>query len=146
VESDECAWVGITCAFNTSTVTKVIWSESMLMGNIPADVGLLSSLTVFDLADNMIAGSIPSSLYSLTDLKDLFLHNNRLTGTLWSDGINNLQALVNVYLGDKLLTGPFPQGFAAESRARSRPLRKYLQHSSPLFLHACYDRLLVVVQ
>ena len=52
--------------------------SSGLKGSLPAEVGLLTSLRIFDLSNNKLKGSIPSSIGELTSLQDVRLNANML--------------------------------------------------------------------
>ncbi|KAG4994446.1 hypothetical protein JHK84_031413 [Glycine max] len=58
---------------------------SDIAGEIPADVGKLSRLTVLNLADNAFSGKIPASITRLGSLKHLDLINNQLCGEIPED-------------------------------------------------------------
>jgi len=132
---DECDWPGVTCnktlaeLSNTSastTITKVVWANQGLSGEIPDELSLLhSSLEVLDLGENSLYGQIPDSLYDLTSLKSLYLHQNSLSGSI-SDRVSNLGELVNLLLGNNMLNGTIPQGLGSPGRGNNaRPLRMY---------------------
>ena len=123
--ADECTWEGVTCATNTSIVTKVVWAEQDLTGHISPEVGLLKNLTYLDLAENALTGPIPESLYDLIHLEYLYLHDNQLTGTI-SESIANLYSLINLYLNHNQLSGSFPVGLGSVSRGSRRPLSTLL--------------------
>ena len=78
-----------------------------IFGDIPADIGRLSELTVLNLADNLLTGSIPRSIVNLGRLMHLDLRNNRLTGILPSD-MGRLKMLSRALLSGNLLNGPIP--------------------------------------
>jgi hypothetical protein len=61
-----CEWTDVYCD-NRYLVENLQFSSVGLQGgHIPADLGLLTSLTVLDLTSNKLAGTIPSSLGYLT--------------------------------------------------------------------------------
>jgi hypothetical protein len=78
---DECEWFDVECDGN-GWVTD-LWLYSInAQGQIPHDLGLLTSLTNLSLWGNQLTGTIPSSLVALKSLSALSLHNNRLVGTM----------------------------------------------------------------
>jgi hypothetical protein len=119
----ECSWSGVTCS-DDATVTSLNWANTGLTGELPAEMGLLRSLTHLDLAENQIGGPLPDALYDLTELESLYLHQNKLTGTI-SNLIENLYGLVNLYLSNNELSGEFPTNLGSLGGGRgNRPLRE----------------------
>jgi hypothetical protein len=135
---NECEWPTVACGSPstnaTSTndtsvsraepwqVTEINMARQSFTGSIPAEIGLLSSLTFIDIGENEVSGSIPDELYQLTNLEHIYLHNNQMTGTL-SEGIGNLQLLDALYLGSNNFSGPIPINIGSQGATR-RPLRK----------------------
>jgi hypothetical protein len=134
---NECEWPTVACGSPstnaTSTndtsvsraepwqVTEINMARQSFTGSIPAEIGLLSSLTFIDIGENEVSGSIPDELYQLTNLEHIYLHNNQMTGTL-SEGIGNLQLLDALYLGSNNFSGPIPINIGSQGATR-RPLR-----------------------
>jgi hypothetical protein len=79
--SSECLWFGIVCS-TESAVTDIALFSNNLRGTIPADIGLLTSLTIFSVWSNALTGALPSSIGQWTSLTDFSVFNNDLTGTL----------------------------------------------------------------
>ena len=102
--------------------TEINMARQSFTGSIPAEIGLLSSLTYIDLGENEVSGSIPDELYQLTKLEYIYLHHNQMTGTL-SEGIGNLQLLDSLYLGSNKFSGPIPYNVGSRG-ATGRPMRK----------------------
>jgi hypothetical protein len=121
--TDVCQWQGISCSTDSNVVVELKWPGQDLTGSIPADIGLLKSLTTLDLGENALTGSIPEQLYDLTEMQYLYLHQNQLTGAI-SPKIGNMQSLLRLYLGDNELTGSFPRelGSPGSGAASIRPL------------------------
>ncbi|KAL2330841.1 hypothetical protein Fmac_018422 [Flemingia macrophylla] len=78
-----------------------------LSGEIPADVGKLTRLTVLNLADNALTGKIPPSITHLSSLKHLDLSNNRLSGDI-PENFGSLAMLSRALLSRNQLTGSIP--------------------------------------
>jgi Leucine rich repeat len=162
---DECEWFGIICAAANSTdvrnssstntssssssqqddlagmVTTLNWANRNMEGKIPAEIGLLSSLSTLDLGTNRLRGWIPSSIYNLTSLQYLYLHQNQLSGPI-SNRIANLTHLVRFYAGNNQLTGTLPTGLASPGRGAqsARPLRTCAQNRAAPHRDCIVDR------
>jgi len=75
-----CQWAGVGCS--NELVDTLDFSNSMLSGSLPTEIGILTGLSYFDIANNDVGGSLPSEIGLLYDLDDLILSNNAMTGTL----------------------------------------------------------------
>ncbi|MFL2998643.1 MAG: leucine-rich repeat domain-containing protein [Candidatus Neomarinimicrobiota bacterium] len=82
-------------------------SDSGLLGEIPTEIGNLTSLTNLDLSNNQLTGSIPSEIGNLTSLTNLDLSNNQLTGLI-TENICDLINLSVPYLQNNQLCPPYP--------------------------------------
>ncbi|MFQ6633061.1 hypothetical protein Gotur_011611, partial [Gossypium turneri] len=78
-----------------------------ITGEIPKELGNLSSLTSLDLENNRLTGDIPSSLGNLKNLQFLTLSMNNLTGTIPSS-ISDLPKLISLLLDGNDLSGQVP--------------------------------------
>ena len=146
----ECEWIGVVCDEPTNqrrdlmttsdtaddpdvddaagappVITKIVWADFGLTGEIPPEVGHLQHLKYLDLAENNLEGSLPDQLFELTSLTHLYLHKNKLTGSL-SESFSNLEKLEHFYGGNNKFTGKFPRGLGSKKTGYSdaRPLRK----------------------
>ena len=72
----ECDWYGIYCS--SGSVSSIKLSNNSLSGNIPAELGNLTNLTILRIFSNSLTGSIPAELGNLTNLLSLRLNNNSL--------------------------------------------------------------------
>ena len=99
-------WHGVTTNSN-GRVIKLNLFSNQLTGEIPPELGSLTSLTTLNLADNELTGPIPTELGSLTSLQVLVLWGNELTGTIPVE-LGNLTSLTTLDLGNNELTGPIP--------------------------------------
>lgn len=100
-------------------LARVLLDGNSFSGPLPTEVGLLSAVSHFSLANNLFTGTIPSEISMLMPVKDLFLQNNKLKGTILSqlnstvtedlrlDG-NNLTGAVRPHLCEKLLRANVP--------------------------------------
>jgi len=78
-----------------------------LVGTLPMQIGLLSSLTIVDLSNNGFHGPIPTQFGNLSALKHLFLENNDFSGTVpWELGL--LTDLERLWLYGNNLWGSIP--------------------------------------
>eukprot|EP00980_Cylindrotheca_fusiformis_P001194 scaffold328_cov130-Cylindrotheca_fusiformis.AAC.8 len=74
------------------------------VGQIPTEVGLLSSLEYFFLDWNDLYGTIPSELFRLPKLETLSFENNELSGTIPSE-VGLAESLQTLNLGHNEITG-----------------------------------------
>jgi Leucine-rich repeat (LRR) protein len=70
---------------NLTSLDGLNLGENQLTGEIPPELGRLTNLSGLDLHENRLSGEIPSELGSLGNLKGLYLHGNRLSGEIPSD-------------------------------------------------------------
>jgi hypothetical protein len=116
LNANECAnfprWYGIGCASINlgvtvgmqNVVTRVDLGGNNMIGTIPADLGLLTTLTYFVVRNNRLAGTLPASIGQWTALTVFDVSINRLTGTvpasigIWSQ-IQNAFFHFNTFAG-----------------------------------------------
>jgi len=101
-------WYGVTVRFGR--VVQLQLFNNNLIGNIPASLGNLSNLTLFDLSTNSLTGIIPSSFGNLSNLTSLNLEVNQLTGSMPSS-LGNLSFLQYLTLDRNQLSGAIPSSF-----------------------------------
>ncbi|EEF33681.1 leucine-rich repeat receptor-like protein kinase PXC2 [Ricinus communis] len=82
-------------------------SSNALSGEIPADIGVISSLLLFNISRNRLFGSIPSSIGELKMIQVLDFSNNKLNGRIPSE-IGGAASLVELRLEKNSLTGNIP--------------------------------------
>jgi Leucine rich repeat len=102
-------WLDVSCDGH-GTVSSIVSSSKRkdgLKGPIPADLGLLTSLTRLSLEGFQSTGTIPSSLGFLTRLSGLNLEDNQLNGTIPME-IGGLTSLYTLFLSANELTGTIP--------------------------------------
>lgn len=78
-------------------------------GSIPTEIGLMTGLASFSLANATLTGSIPDEIGNLNQLRRLWLFNNQLSGSI-PQTLNNLELLEVVELHGNNLVGDMPQG------------------------------------
>jgi len=100
------SWYGVTV--EGDRVTKLHIYSNNLFGEIPDEVGLLTQLKLFVIANEPgISGLIPNSIYQLFNLTNLGIGNCSNYGTI-SNRIGNLVKLQELNLFENNLTGPIP--------------------------------------
>ncbi|XP_068309975.1 probable LRR receptor-like serine/threonine-protein kinase At3g47570 [Pyrus communis] len=90
--------------------------NSNIRGNIPVDIGNLSSLILLNLGNNHLRGAIPSSIQRLQKLQGLYLFNNELRGHI-PDELCQLDNLAELSLGGNRLSGSLPSCLGTLARA-----------------------------
>ncbi|PON95126.1 Mitogen-activated protein kinase kinase kinase [Trema orientale] len=86
-------------------------SKNGIFGSIPKSIGELKTAYVLDLSENRLNGSIPSEIGRAISLKDLRLQKNSLTGKI-PPQIEKCSALTSLILSQNNLTGPVPAAIA----------------------------------
>ncbi len=74
-------WEGVTTNAN-GRVTELDLGVFLLDGEIPSELGRLSSLEVLNLWGNGFSGKIPPELGNLANLRELYLWSNELSGEI----------------------------------------------------------------
>ena len=100
---------------------------NQLTGEIPPELGNLTSLYSLYLDQNRLTGEIPAELGSLSALEDLFLYNNQLTGSIPPE-VSGLEELGQLWITNNQLTGVLPgelagSGGAVHPKAERQQLR-----------------------
>jgi hypothetical protein len=107
----ECEWPYVVCDVNGRVTDLSLFTQDV-RGQIPHDLGLLTSLTYLSLGANQLTGSIPSSLGALTALNEFRLYDNQLSGTIPSS-LGTLTALTYLNLRTNKLNGSIPSSLGA---------------------------------
>ncbi|XP_028965904.1 probable LRR receptor-like serine/threonine-protein kinase At3g47570 [Malus domestica] len=82
-------------------------SFSNIRGNIPVDIGNLSSLIALKLESNQLSGAIPTSIQRLQNLQGLYLNDNELQAHIPYE-LCQLDNLAKLRLGGNRLSGSIP--------------------------------------
>ena len=81
------AWYGVGIDTN-GRVTALLLEDNQLTGEMPSELGSLSSLIWLNLSENQLSGAIPPELGNLSNLEWLSLAENELSGCVPSGLIN----------------------------------------------------------
>ena len=101
-------------------LSSLVWlylSFNLLTGEIPEELGNLSNLTHLRLYSNLLTGEIPEELGNLSNLEELRLNDNLLTGEI-PEELGNLSNLEELRLNDNLLTGEIPEELGSLTNLR----------------------------
>ncbi|CAN6694914.1 unnamed protein product [Malus baccata var. baccata] len=91
----------------STSLLDVDLSFSNIRGNIPVDIGNLSSLIALYLGNNQLSGAIPGSIQRLQNLQALYLKDNVLRGHIPYE-LCQLKYLAELDLGGNRLSGSIP--------------------------------------
>ena len=92
---------------STGRVTGLFLNYNQLSGEIPPQLGNLSSLEWLEIDGNHLSGKIPAELSNLANLEKLGLDGNQLSGEI-PPRLGNLANLEYLYLSDNKLSGEIP--------------------------------------
>ncbi|KAI3995802.1 hypothetical protein MKX01_007281 [Papaver californicum] len=95
-----------------SSLKSLYLGVNSLTGNIPLELGYSVSLTNLDLGGNLLKGSFPTSIWNLCNrLVSLRLRDNNLTGTLPEPALQNstCKSLEVLDLSNNKFSGEFPE-------------------------------------
>ena len=93
---------------NLSTLKYLDLQKSSLSGALPLSVGNLSNLEYLYLQDDSISGSLPETIGGMVNLKDFSIANNQLSGSI-PESIGNLTELTKLDIQNNKLTGVLPE-------------------------------------
>ena len=91
--------------------------RNRLKGQIPPELGSLTSLEVLWLQHNDLTGPIPAELGNLANLQELWIEYTDVIGPVPPE-LANLASLERLKLGNNNLTGQIPREFGAFARLR----------------------------
>ena len=93
-----------------TSLIRLVLNTNSLSGAIPAEIGNLKLLVTLDLSYNELTGSIPKELGNLTALTGLFLGANKLTGKI-PEQLSNLMKLERVHISSNDYEGCIPDSW-----------------------------------
>lgn len=102
----ECTFENFECD-EAGNLVSLDLSFQEMVGRLPSEIALLSSLVHLNLEDNFLKGAIPDSLYRLDKLVTLRLGLNKFSSTISPD-IGKLTRLETLYLSINALSGTLP--------------------------------------
>ncbi|KAL3630202.1 hypothetical protein CASFOL_023186 [Castilleja foliolosa] len=107
-----CAWPGIICSPDNSSVVELHLPGMGLSGQLPSNtISNLTNLNTLSLRYNALSGPLPPDLFSsLTSLRNLYLQHNFFTGQI-PDSLFALTSLVRVNLAENNFSGPISRSF-----------------------------------
>ena len=111
-------WEGIRVGGSTKRVVHLVLNQKGLSGRIPAELGMLSELTLLQLTDNELQGTIPPELGGLGKLELLVLAGNDIGGEIPAD-LADLANLSHMSLTGNDLSGNIPPELSSLTNLRS---------------------------
>ena len=121
-ENGEPIQMGVICedkSISDLSVTEISFPSAGLLGVLPLELGVLSRLRNFDMADNEITGSIPP----MPQLRTLDLSRNQISGSL-PEHLSAMTYLTRLSLSENAITGILPENFASLTYLQSLDLAK----------------------
>nr|GMC68965.1 putative leucine-rich repeat receptor-like serine/threonine-protein kinase At2g24130 [Ipomoea batatas] len=88
---------------NCTLLYNVDFSDNLLTGNIPSEIGNCPELWTLNLYDNQLTGEIPYSLTNASDMINLDVENNHLSGELPSVIVSKLNKLWFLHLSNNAM-------------------------------------------
>jgi len=105
----ECNWFGIKCN-DDGNIFELILQSNILSGEIPSEIGLLTTLEKIDLSSNSITGNMTINVTSLDKLNFLDVGSNFLEGTIPHE-IVSVTSLETLVLEDNMFSGSIIDSF-----------------------------------
>jgi hypothetical protein len=99
-------WYGLSC-FDNIYVQSIDLMFNNLVGSIPTQIALLSSLRVLNLNGGDLSGTIPTEIGIMKNLTKLLLESTKLTGTIPSE-VGSCSRLTEMNLMGVELSGSIP--------------------------------------
>ena len=99
-------WHGVSTD-DSGRVIQLNLTDNQLNGEIPPELGSLTSLTALYLGGNQLSGAIPPALGNLANLEVLHLSYSQLSGEIPPE-LGNLASLTMLFLDGNQLSGCVP--------------------------------------
>lgn len=112
--SQVCQWPAVECSTDGRVSSLALWNNQ-LRNELPADIGLLTSLTTLGLGENDLTGTIPTTLGKCTLLQRLALDQNKIGSTIPTE-LSQLTALTSLNMAVNMLQGSLPSSLSALSK------------------------------
>ncbi|XP_040361632.1 putative receptor-like protein kinase At3g47110 [Rosa chinensis] len=113
----------------SASLQYIYLSNCNISGNIPNDIGNMSSLVLLDLGYNQFSGSIPITIGRLQNLQGLYLNDNKLLGHI-PHQLCHLENLAELLLGGNQLSGSLPSCLGNLAALRSLSIKSNLLNST----------------
>ena len=115
-------WYGVTTDVD-GRVTHVYLAQNELNGELPVELGDLTSLQILYLSQNMLSGEIPAELGDLSSLQILYLWGNELSGAIPA-ALGDLASLQILDISQNELSGAIPLTLPALSQLSVLDIRE----------------------
>ncbi|KAK9064304.1 hypothetical protein SSX86_015684 [Deinandra increscens subsp. villosa] len=96
---------------NISTLTKLDLEANQLSGTVPPDLGKLTNLVSLILSSNRLTGRLPTTLGQLGNLTNFRINENNFSGSI-PDFIQNWRQITRLEIVASGLTGPIPSNIS----------------------------------
>jgi hypothetical protein len=103
---EDTSWYGITCSENLY-VHSIELMLNNLVGSIPTEIALLSSLRILNLNGGELSGTIPTEIGTMTNLTKVLLESTQINGTIPSE-LGSCPKLTDINFMGVNLTGSIP--------------------------------------
>ena len=116
-----CSWHGVGCS-GTGEVSSIWLDSNSLTGEVPTQVGMLTTLDWLIFHTNSISGGVPTQLGLLTALKRLNLRTNSFFGEVPTQ-LGRLTNLIELTLERNSISGVLPTQLGLLSALKSISVR-----------------------
>ena len=99
------SWYGVTVA--NGNVTRIVLNGNNLIGQLPASLGALTSMTIFAVQGNQLDGILPSEIANLSNLSIFGVAQNQFSGPI-PEWLGSMVTLTQISMWDNLFTGSIP--------------------------------------
>jgi Leucine-rich repeat (LRR) protein len=123
---------GVFCdKVNSGVPDRLFLVSNKIMGAIPTENGLLTSLTHLDFSQNALTGTIPTNLCNLNQLRKLELSNNQFMGNIPPCIGTTLSNLEWLHLNHNMLEGSIPTHMAAMKQLQQLDIEENRLNGDP---------------